>query len=55
MKNQVAYLGHVISKTGVSVDASKVADMVAWPLPKNIKALRGFLGLSGYYRPWLYC
>lgn len=47
---QVDYLGHVISRTSIAVDPKKVSAIAAWPLPKNPKALRGLLGLSGYYR-----
>ncbi|KZV39492.1 hypothetical protein F511_28156 [Dorcoceras hygrometricum] len=47
---EIEYLGHVVSGVGVAVDKKKVESVAAWPTPRNIRGLRGFLGLSGYYR-----
>lgn len=44
------YLGHFIEAKGVSADPAKVKAVAEWPVPVNLKQLRGFMGLAGYYR-----
>ncbi|XP_074302892.1 putative mitochondrial protein AtMg00860 [Silene latifolia] len=51
--DKVAFLGHVVSKKGVSVDPSKIEAVTKWEKPKNVADVRSFLGLDGYYRRFL--
>ena len=43
-KQEMEYLGHIVSHQGVKVDSKTIDAMVAWPRPSNIFELRGFLG-----------
>lgn len=52
-ETQVAYLGHVVSETGVAADTNKVQAIIDWPQPQSTTTLRGFLGLAGYYRKFI--
>ena len=45
----IEYLDHIISREAVDMDPSKIQCVKDWPTPCNVKEVRGFLGLIGYY------
>jgi hypothetical protein len=46
---QGAFLGHVILKDGISIDPSKVQDVLSWKASTSVGDIRSFLGLARYY------
>jgi len=49
----VPFLGHILSEDGISVDPSKVQEVLDWKAPTSVHEVRSFLGLARYYRRFI--
>jgi hypothetical protein len=50
---QVPFLGHIISKGGISVDPSKIQDVLSWNMPMSVGDIQSFLGSDSYYKRFI--
>jgi hypothetical protein len=46
----VLFLGHIINRYGLVVDPKKVAAILDWKAPKDVRGIKSFIGMTGYYR-----
>ena len=53
LRKEVGYLGHIIGENGVQPDPKKIQAVKDFPIPKNPKNIKQFLGLAGYYRRFI--
>ena len=52
-KQELTYLGHVISKNGVQTDSKKVEAIHKWPVPTNVTEVQSFLVFTNYYQRFI--
>lgn len=53
LRKEVAYLGHIVTPDGVKPNPQKIEAIQNYPIPSTPKAIKGFLGLLGYYRKFI--
>ena len=53
LRPEVVYLGHIIDKEEVQPDLMKIEVVKNFPIAKNFKNIKQFLGLAGYYRRFI--
>ena len=47
--NKVLFLGHIINRDGLAMDP-KVEDILDWKAPRDVRGIKSFIGMTGYYR-----
>jgi hypothetical protein len=49
-RTELKLLGHIVGNGVIKTNPEKVRAITNWPRPSNLKGLRGFLALAGWYR-----
>ncbi|ROT72159.1 hypothetical protein C7M84_009464 [Penaeus vannamei] len=45
--------GHTVDSNGISPNSAKIEDILRFPTPREVKHVKSFLGLAGFYRPFI--
>jgi hypothetical protein len=51
--SEVLFLGHIINRDGLVVDPKKVAAILDWKAPKDVRGIKSFIGMADYYRRFI--
>jgi hypothetical protein len=51
--SEVLFLGHIINRDGLAVDPKKVAVILDWKAPKDVRGIKSFIRMVGYYRRFI--
>jgi hypothetical protein len=51
--SEVLFLGYIINQDGLVVDPKKVAMILDWKAPKDVRGIKSFIGMAGYYRRFI--
>ena len=54
LKTEVLYLGHLVSRSGIATDPTKVEKVATWPIPCSTKEVQRFLGFASYCRRFIH-
>ena len=47
------YLGFLVNESGLQIDPDKIEPILNYPVPRNLKEVRRFLGMAGWYRRFI--
>ena len=50
---EVEYLGHYVGRDGIRMNSKKLMEIKNFPVPKTVKQVQSFVGLTGYYRKFI--
>jgi hypothetical protein len=51
--SEVLFLGHIINRDGLVVDPKKVAAILDWKAPKDVRGIKSFIEMASYYRRFI--
>ena len=52
-KEQMTFVGYMVSPSGIGMDPAKVTAILDWPVPRSVKDVQSFPGFANFYRKFI--